>query len=261
MRHLFCMAFIAVLPYGAALAESGASLDVQGTEFVVTLPDGSQRRSSELAGASLQMPDGGLLRIDAVERETLSDGSTIWLHALSIQTSAGWQPLCQPDSSGRALGFPFPGAFAEDGRYLSGKGVFSLSCTSGAQAKCIRFGYAPWKQKPDGTRLTEHYNACIRMVRADYCGDQKSNTVDGATIDIYDDIGVQKSDQSIAGMHFEAGWAPDGAVCVSHLRVPTLPDPRRKGAACPRLETQPQGKACTEAWARKHGALLFNRSR
>jgi hypothetical protein len=261
MRYLFYIALVAALRCGAALAESGTSLDVQGTEFVVTLSDGTLRRSRELVGAKLHMPDGNLLRINTVEREMLSDGSVIWLHSLSIQTNVGWQPVCQPDSSGRSLGFPFPGAFLQDGRYVPGKGLFSLSCTSGAQAKCIRFGYAPWQKEPNGSSLMDHYNACIRMVRADYCGDQKANTVNGTAIDVYDDVGVQESDQSIAEMGFEAGWTPDGAVCVSHVRVPTRPDPRREGPSCPRLETKPQGEACTEEWARKHGAILFNRSR
>jgi hypothetical protein len=245
----------------SAFGASTPALTVEGTEFVVTLPDGRQRRSRDLAGAELQMPDGSLLRIDAVERDMLTDGSDIWLHALSVRTNAGWEPLCALDSSGRSLGFPFPGTFTESGRYRFQKGLFSLSCTIGAQAKCIRIGYAPWKMTRDGTSLVKHYDACIRMIRADYCGDREAHTVNGTIIDIYDDIGIQKKDEASSEMRFEAGWGPDGAVCISHVRIPGLPDPRQVSPSCSALKQQPGGQACNEEWARKHGAILFNRSK
>lgn len=261
MRYLTCLAFLAAVSCRAAPLDLDMHVDVQGTEFIVTLPDGKQRRSSALIGAIMQMPDGHRMRIDAVERETSPQGDEIWLHTLSVQTDAGWSPLCEPDSNQRALGFPFQGTFTESGRYIPTPGLFSVSCTSGAQAKCIRFGYAPWKHGPDGGSLSNHYSACVRMVRADYCGDNKPHTVNGTMIDIYDDIKVQESDQTMTDLRFEAGWAPDGAVCVHHLRIPSLPDPRPPGASCPGLRSQASEGACTEAWARSHGALLYNRSR
>ena len=258
MRTLLLLALLATLPCRAA---SVLHLDVQGTEFIVTLPDGSQRRSAELAGAVLALPDGRSLRIDTVERETLAQGDAIWLHALSVRTADGWESLCQTDGAGRSLGFPFQGRFTDDGNYLAADGLFSLSCTSGAQAKCIRYGYAPWKVTADGASLSGHYNACIRMIRADYCGDQAAHTMDGTVIDIYDDLRVQDTDASITDMRFEAGWGPHGAVCVAHTRIPALLDLAALRADCPTLAAIPQGQACNEAWARAHGAILFNRSR
>jgi ADYC domain len=249
-----------MLVQDAALAQAAMDLDVQGTEFILSLPDGSQRRSRELAGAVLEMPGGAQMRIDSVKKESLADGSELWLHALSVRRNDEWMPLCPPDSKGQALALPFPGSFTEDGHYLSAPGKFSISCTLGAQAKCMRFGYAPWKRRPDGQDLAHHYSACIRMVRADYCGDMEAHTVDGTLIDIYDDIGIQATDASLTDMRFEAGWTPDGAACVSHARIPSLPDPRQPGA-CPRLAAAPAGADCSEDWARSHGALLFSRSR
>ena len=41
--------------------------------------------------------------------------------------------------------------------------TFELVCTSGAQGKCARFGYAPWRQAPDGRPMIDWYNACIRL--------------------------------------------------------------------------------------------------
>jgi hypothetical protein len=109
--------------------------------------------------------------------------------------------------------------------------------------------------------MSDNYNACIRMIRADYCGDQAAHTVDGTLIDIYDDIRVQDSDTSITDMRFEAGWGPQGAVCVARTRIPALLDMATLRAGCPRLAAIPQGQACNEGWARSHGAILFNRSR
>src|SRR6202162_534078 len=37
--------------------------------------------------------------------------------------------------------------------------------------KCVRYGYHPWEQAPDGRPMRDYYDACVRMVRADYCGD------------------------------------------------------------------------------------------
>ena len=258
MRTMLLLALLATLPCRAA---PGMQIEVQGTEFILTLQDGSQRRSADLAGAILTLPDGQRLRIDAVEPETLPQGGQIWLHALSVHGADGWTPLCEPDGGGRSLGFPLPGTFTEDGIYTPAPGLLSLSCTGGAQAKCIRAGYAPWKTGPQDLGLAGHYSACIRMIRADYCGDLAAHTLDGTVIDIYDDIRVQDSDASLEGMRFEAGWGPHGAVCVAHTRIPGMLDLATLRAACPRLASAPAGQACTEDWARAHGAILFNRSR
>ena len=64
--------------------------------------------------------------------------------------------------------------------------TFELVCISGAQGKCARFGYAPWRQAPDGRPMIDWYNACVRLLRGDYCGDGRPFTRDGTPVDIYD---------------------------------------------------------------------------
>jgi hypothetical protein len=32
-------------------------------------------------------------------------------------------------------------------------------------------GYKPWGHAPEGTSLAAYYQTCVRLVRADYCGD------------------------------------------------------------------------------------------
>ncbi|MBV9202478.1 MAG: hypothetical protein JOY83_22635 [Alphaproteobacteria bacterium] len=106
----------------------------------------------------------------------------------------------------------------------------------------------------DGVSLAPYYQACVRLVRADYCGDGVGYTRNGTPIDVFDAIGIQR-DEIAPGMTFEAAWGPDGAVCVRHPRLEELPNPETLVQQCPRLAGY-VGERCDEA-AR---ALLFNRS-
>lgn len=78
-----------------------------------------------------------------------------------------------------------------------------------AHAKCdMIFDY------PAAT-LPDHHAACVRMVRADYCGDGTSWTTDGQTINLYDNLGINTDD---ADWTIDATWSPDGALCVNRIR-------------------------------------------
>jgi hypothetical protein len=106
--------------------------------------------------------------------------------------------------------------------------------------------------------MRDIYNACVRLVRADYCGDGEATTRDGMRIDLYDDHGVQQSDRDPL-QEFEAGWTAAGAVCVRHVRVKENISLERLAASCPRLRDR-LGETCTEQRARTLGATLFVRS-
>jgi hypothetical protein len=58
---------------------------------------------------------------------------------------------------------------------------------------------------------------------------------------------------------FEAGWSPDGAVCVRHVRVKENTSLAALEEKYPQLKGR-TGNICTEVFARAHGAILFNRS-
>jgi hypothetical protein len=74
-------------------------------------------------------------------------------------------------------------------------------------AKCRELGYS---SKP------ELLQACVRAMRADYCGDGISHTVAGTPINLYDQVGIQ-SDNS--DWKVEAEWTKHGAACVSSTAV------------------------------------------
>jgi len=178
------------------------------------------------------------------------------LYSLSEQDAASgeWRDLCEPDPDGRRLGFPLAGGFTGDGRHIEMSGRFLITCTGGAEGKCVRFGYKPWRRGPDGVSLAPYYQTCVRLVRADYCGDGIGHTRNGTPIDLFDTIGIQ-SDEVAPGMTFEAAWGPDGAVCVRRTRLKAVLDPAALVQQCPHLAGN-VGETCDEATP----ALLFNRS-
>lgn len=249
-----------LLSFLAAGGAARAELRVEGTEFRLTLADGRVLAGRALIGTILTLETGqGAIevRVDAVEPDP--GDAEIVLHRFARRNANGaWSEFCQPDPDGRRLGFPLAGRARPDGTMVLVDGI-ELVCTSGAQGKCARLGYKPWKAAPGGGTLLDHFNACVRMLRADYCGDGKSATRDGTLIDLYDRAGIQKPGNE-PGMDFEAAWSPDGAVCVRRTRIQEAMTLERLGASCPRLRDR-LGPACDEAAGTKRGALLFNRSR
>jgi hypothetical protein len=168
-------------------------------------------------------------------------GSDVWHYGVEVRANGQWYPMCLADAltgdglNGPALngdnlntgllngtivkldavpvegywsyrqGTPTGGAkIADDGR-------FTFACpVIGAIGKCIDAGYKPW------TSLEEEHEACVRLIRADYCGDGTPHTVAGVLINLYDELGVQDDTES---WPLEAEWDADGARCVSdHLR-------------------------------------------
>jgi hypothetical protein len=136
---VFCAVALAAaltaLPPCASHAEPVQAVAAQGTELVVSLPDGRVLRSADLAGAVLEIDDAGTprtIRIDAVEREP---GTGLWL-LLSVRSESGaFEPFCEADTDGRRLAFPLAGRSRPDGRVVADPTRFELVCTSGAQGK------------------------------------------------------------------------------------------------------------------------------
>lgn len=251
-------------PATAAPQTSVKAVTVEGTEFRVALADGSVLPREALKGMVLTFGDGSgrqrRLRIDSVEPDPRDKDGEVILYGLSEQDpeSGEWRNACLPDPDGRRLGFPLAGSFAADGRYEPAQGKLLITCTGGAEGKCVRLGYKPWGRAADGTPLLPYYQACVRLVCADYAGNGRGTTRNGQPIDIYDKLGVQPAayDPHYA---FEAGFSPDGATCVRHIRVKENATHASVEASAPRLAGR-TGAVCDEAAARTQGAILFVRS-
>jgi hypothetical protein len=266
MHWLTCALFIvALLAAGAAAGaerdavgapEALRAIEVAGAQFRVTTASGRVLPQQELVGAVLSYRQGDQVlpvRIDRVFTDPKDKSGELLLYGFSVRDagSGGWKEMCQPDADGLQAGFPL--------QLGEGHG-FVLTCTSGAQGKCVRFGYKPWASGPGGVTLLDHWRACGRMVRADYCGDGEPHTRDGTLIDMYDKLGIQKDEPS-EGMQFEAAWSPQGAVCVRRVRIAEIFSLEALRQSCPRFKPEDLGEACSEARAMHDPeVLLMNKS-
>jgi len=151
------------------------------------------------------------LRIDAATQGTGANRD-LWSYRMSVSADDTWHPVCL-DADGRpsdaisvrgtwnyAQGVPGGGAYAPD------SSQFTVACRGTAIAKCVEHGYKPW------AGATSELAACVRALRADYCGDGTPNTKDGTMVNIFDDRGIE-----VDGADWvpEAEWTPQGAACIA----------------------------------------------
>lgn len=235
----------------AAALEGRFALD--GLDLVLRLDDGRIMRGESLSGLTLvtAAPSGEIeIRIDGIAHEGSLAGRPITFYRMSVKGREGsFGPLCDADPDGERAAFAFPDR----------AGGLSLTCTSGAEGKCILFGYLPWETW-EGVPLRDLHRACIRMLRADYGGDDRPSTRDGTAVNIYDRFGIQTPDHA-PGMEFEAAWGADGAICVSHPRIADNIDLDELARRYPQLLGRLGPQACHEqAMRRDPRALLFNES-
>jgi hypothetical protein len=256
-----------ILFEGTALADKIQSVNVAGTQFEVALDNGQILDSVALIGAELDvaLPDGSSrhVRISDVTPDIDDPDHDVFLHRmLVLDTTARWSELCEPDAKGTNWSFPLSGQWNSEGERVSEKGL-TLTCASDALGKCVRFGYKPWKTV-GSIALANYHAACIKAVRADYCGN-RATTRNGQLIDIYDTIGIQRRDRSRSSddLPFEAAFSTAGALCVAHSRVPERMTLNTLETNCPRLAGRIGADACieSEAAAGRYGSpLIFIRS-
>ena len=142
-------------------------------------------------------------------------------YEVRVQNSAGVDigPLCS-DGWNRAI--PMRGTWSAQGAHNPAASNFSFACNGSTARKCSDWGYKPWASTPV-------HQACTRMARADYCGDNRSHTFENTPIDLFDWAPNQptvppiNSPAADPAFSFEAGWRPDGAVCLSKQRWQILP--------------------------------------
>lgn len=199
-------------------------------------PSAGKKISTErFIGATFEatLDDGVVLpiRIDDYYSSSEKSQKHIVYYEVSYETAEGWRPLCGVDDFGK----PVP-AVAFNGRWDYSQGtetggskitdplVFTFGCSGFVLAKCAEMGYAPWleawecmpDQRCTKTTLEAHHQACTRMMRADFCGNGVSYTLDGELINPYDSFGMR-----LDGLDwtFEAEWDQDGAICAARERI------------------------------------------
>lgn len=263
-RCLMPILILMLTMMGSGTARAAPKITAAATAFNVTLDDGRQLSGFALKGAILDVVvDGqtGRIRIADIRRDKLNPD--VLLHDFRWLNADGSERiLCPPGPDGTRAGFPVEGRrTASGGIAATTDGHFELTCTAGAQGKCVRFGYEPWKTTPDGTALRDYYNACIHLIRADYAGDGHATTRDGTLIDIYDHIGIQQDmPDPKHSFTFEAAFGQNGATCVAHPRIRDNVTIAALAREVPRLAGHLGPADCREATAGPE-ALLFVKSR
>jgi hypothetical protein len=234
------------------LAENGTTLNgvaLKGTTLQAVTAGGQTVSGVDLVGAKLTgvLSSGRTVELTIGGFATENGLSYYWLEA------AG-QSICGEGGRGLFVNGVWDTTGARhDSLLIGGNEVsVSFSCTNGAIAKCVRFGYDPSTVGPD------LHQSCTRMVRADYCGSGVSFTKNGTLIDVFDTHGIQQPTRGDASLVFEAAWTTSGAACVNRTRyeafstsgAPVLPSCWDKLPKC-------------TSWgeAEQHGAVLGDASR
>jgi ADYC domain len=208
-------------------------------------PDGAIGRIIEANGMRL--------RIDAAAADPHDATGEIMLYRFSrLAANGAATAYCQGDDSG--LGFPMAGVWRA-GVHTHTPGQISVVCLGTAAARCVALGYRPWRTTADGADLWDYHQACVRALRADYCGSGQSHGDGEHGLALYDRLGIQPL-RAADGMSFEAAWDANGASCVNHMRAParmTLKDLRTECANLPKARL---GNSCDE----RDPALIFTKS-
>ncbi|HSP80835.1 MAG TPA: ADYC domain-containing protein, partial [Myxococcaceae bacterium] len=214
--------------------------EVSGSDFERTRWVGNLGNGSEVE-----------LRVDAVTPGTGEDAD-VWTYQVSYRepSDGRWYPICQ-DASGRPVeAIPVAGRWdyrqgvpGVGGARYDDPSAFTFACEGAAIAKCIRLGYRPWASR-EGVALAAHHQACTRLIRADYCGDGSSHTVDGQWVNLYDALGVQEDTEAWV---LEAEWDTEGARCFTAARRAGEP------VSCPGAPVTPR---CGMLESLSTGALL-----
>ncbi|HET7506430.1 MAG TPA: ADYC domain-containing protein [Kofleriaceae bacterium] len=210
---------------GELVAERGPST-LRGTALVGAHLRAQVRNLDASPPATAQVE----YRITAIAPETSSNDPThtghTFLYTLEqlVAETGSWQPACDADADGRRVALPLAATFDEHGDRIVSSSLFTFGCTTGAIAKCYRWGYRPWVTG-FGDLAAMHWT-CTRLARADYCGIGRPHTRQGTTIDVWDNLPapgpIQRHEGLLGlppvGMLFEAGWNTGGAVCLSRTR-------------------------------------------
>jgi ADYC domain len=150
------------------------------------------------------------LRIDVAVAGS-NPNPDLWFYKVSYQTSSGWTPLCGLDGAGQAIqavtvAGVWTATAADSALYQSSTTQFTFACRGKTIAKCVELGYKTFKGR------TTQMASCVRLLRGDYCGTGVAYTVDGTTLNLYDNVGVQADTQVWKP---EAEWTPTGARCIN----------------------------------------------
>jgi hypothetical protein len=213
---------------------SATNLRLDGTVLVGSVGDALVQGAGFVGAVVVQRDvDGSLFEstITSVQTDSQDPSGEILLYTIEARNpdTGNIENICEPDPWGGRFATPVYGSWDVTGARVDSPTQIMFGCTSGVIAKCVRWGYKPWKSV-SGRSLADYHQACTRLARADYCGDGVSHTQDGTLIDLYDDLQIQRRApfDLLSPLVFDAAWSTRGAYCMTKdrwlalLALPTI---------------------------------------
>jgi hypothetical protein len=186
---------------------------------------GRRLGNSELTGLSFAISTTGYVTIKQATTDSAQHGRYRVAYSMNGGTPV---TMCPNDTA-----YVIPGHLATSTLYQDSTTSASFVCHNSAAGKAIAFGYSP--RGFTGAIQSNFFLAGTRMARADYCGTNTPNTIDGTNVMYYDVDGlVNHADHTPSPpgpgdgrpYYFEAAWR-DGirakVLCLSKLRWQVLP--------------------------------------
>jgi hypothetical protein len=239
----------------AATPALGSKLKVVKSKLEFTDDDNNIVRGNSLAGMEFDLNVSGVmqhLRVDGVFAD--ANDPEISYTRMSVRVGAGtWDTWCRDGAGNPTEAIVIEGRYDNDGNFLADTGSIAFACRGTASAKCIVWGYKPWEEV-GGVSLRNHYQACLAMVRGDYCRNNIPHTVNGTAIDVSDHGLPAPRQVSGTNWRVEAQWGVGGAVCFTTPRK--LAYPRTSINPC--YGTVPSCPADKNTWVA--GALLMTQA-
>ena len=229
-----------IIPSIAQSSLASSILEPSNGGMRVKLPNGSYKVGKQLVGGEIIVVNGRSklrLKVKSAKLDPADKFQEIILYDLVLtQRNHKEQYICKADPHGDRAAIIIAGQSNLDGTIsLLNNGSFEIACLAGFQAKCVRLGYAPWRITKDGEPMLDWFNSCVRMFRADYCGDGKHYTKNGTVIEFSDSLGINKKPENF-DFKFEAAWGPHGAVCAAKPRINSITNLEDLRHSCPRLK-------------------------
>jgi hypothetical protein len=232
-------------------------LSLNGSSFSGVNSAGQNLSGLGFAGAQAQVtvqPSGQAqptyytLKFDNVYVDPTHPNSDVYLYDVSYQQSGNttWKSLCLDSTGNPVPAIPIRNSWnVQTGARIDDANAVTFACVSGALGKCVRLGYRPWAQATrcansnscTTVSLADYHQACTRMIRADYCGNSVSYTLNGTLIDVFDDLSPQIQSEA-AHWPLEAQWSPQGATCLSDARHQELVNAKRSPSCSPPQQTK-----------------------
>lgn len=119
-----------------------------------------------------------------------------------------------PDNNGSIEALIYGDIYVDmtTGKVQERPGTIALACLSGGVGKAGLWDFLPYKVG------IEYFEAALRTVRADYCGDGETYTKPGNAVVLKDTYPVYPDFGQYAGHKTEAIWGVKGAFCLDYPR-------------------------------------------